>query len=286
MVTAETIADLRVQLRAWRGAGDRIVFVPTMGNLHAGHLKLVQAAREHGQRIVVSIFVNPMQFDRADDFANYPRTRQDDLHKLEDASVDLVFLPTEAEIYPRPMEQMTFVEVPGLGSELEGAERPGHFRGVTTVVSRLFHLVEPDVAVFGKKDYQQLMIIRRMVDDLGMSVGIVGIETEREASDLALSSRNSYLTDAQHKQAAGLYATLVHCRDWIIDHPGEIETAEVEALKSLELAGFRPDYISVRRQNDLKKPGVNDTELVILAAAWLGKARLIDNIELSLNPNS
>lgn len=286
MVTAETIADLRVQLRAWRGAGDRIVFVPTMGNLHAGHLKLVQAAREHGQRIVVSIFVNPMQFDRADDFANYPRTRQDDLHKLEDASVDLVFLPTEAEIYPRPMEQMTFVEVPGLGSELEGAERPGHFRGVTTVVSRLFHLVEPDVAVFGKKDYQQLMIIRRMVDDLGMSVGIVGIETEREASDLALSSRNSYLTDAQHKQAAGLYATLVHCRDWIIDHPGEIETAEVEAVKSLELAGFRPDYISVRRQNDLKKPGVNDTELVILAAAWLGKARLIDNIELSLNPNS
>jgi pantoate--beta-alanine ligase len=286
MVTAETIADLRVQLRAWRGAGDRIVFVPTMGNLHAGHLKLVQAAREHGQRIVVSIFVNPMQFDRADDFANYPRTRQDDLHKLEDASVDLVFLPTEAEIYPRPMEQMTFVEVPGLGSELEGAERPGHFRGVTTVVSRLFHLVEPDVAVFGKKDYQQLMIIRRMVDDLGMSVGIVGIETEREASDLALSSRNSYLTDAQHKQAAGLYATLVHCRDWIIDHPGEIETAEVEAVKSLELAGFRPDYISVRRQNDLKKPGMNDTELVILAAAWLGKARLIDNIELSLNPNS
>ncbi|MCG6976359.1 MAG: pantoate--beta-alanine ligase [Acidiferrobacterales bacterium] len=286
MVTAETIADLRVQLRAWRGAGDRIVFVPTMGNLHAGHLKLVQAAREHGQRIVVSIFVNPMQFDRADDFANYPRTRQDDLHKLEDASVDLVFLPTEAEIYPRPMEQMTFVEVPGLGSELEGAERPGHFRGVTTVVLRLFHLVEPDVAVFGKKDYQQLMIIRRMVDDLGMSVGIVGIETEREASDLALSSRNSYLTDAQHKQAAGLYATLVHCRDWIIDHPGEIETAEVEAVKSLELAGFRPDYISVRRQNDLKKPGVNDTELVILAAAWLGKARLIDNIELSLNPNS
>lgn len=286
MVTAETIADLRVQLRAWRGAGDRIVFVPTMGNLHAGHLKLVQAAREHGQRIVVSIFVNPMQFDRADDFANYPRTRQDDLHKLEDASVDLVFLPTEAEIYPRPMEQMTFVEVPGLGSELEGAERPGHFRGVTTVVLRLFHLVEPDVAVFGKKDYQQLMIIRRMVDDLGMSVGIVGIETEREASDLALSSRNSYLTDAQHKQAAGLYATLVHCRDWIIDHPGEIETAEVEAVKSLELAGFRPDYISVRRQNDLKKPGMNDTELVILAAAWLGKARLIDNIELSLNPNS
>lgn len=286
MITIETIADLRAQLRAWREAGDHIVFVPTMGNLHAGHLKLVKAAREHGQRVVVSIFVNPMQFDREDDFAAYPRTRKDDLKVLEGASVDLAFLPTENEIYPRPMEQMTFVEVPGLGEELEGAERPGHFRGVTTVVARLFNLVAPDVAVFGKKDYQQLMLVRRMIDDLGLTVGIVGVETEREANGLALSSRNGYLTQAERDQAPGLYAALVRCRDRITEHPDQIATAEVEATRALESAGFRPDYVSVRRQSDLLKPGKNDTELVILVAAWLGKARLIDNIELSLNPNS
>jgi len=227
-----------------------------------------------------------MQFDREDDFAAYPRTRKDDLKVLEGASVDLAFLPTENEIYPRPMEQMTFVEVPGLGEELEGAERPGHFRGVTTVVARLFNLVAPDVAVFGKKDYQQLMLIRRMVDDLGLTVGIVGVETEREASGLALSSRNGYLTQAERNQAPGLYAAMVRCRDRITGYPDQIAKAEVEATRALESAGLRPDYISVRRQSDLQKPGKNDTELVILAAAWLGKARLIDNIELSLNPNS
>lgn len=286
MVIIETIADLRSQLRAWREAGDRIAFVPTMGNLHAGHLKLVKAAREHGQRIIVSIFVNPMQFDREDDFAAYPRTRQDDLKVLAGASVDLAFLPTETEIYPRPMEQMTFVEVPGLGEELEGAERPGHFRGVSTVVARLFNLIAPDVAVFGKKDYQQLMLIRRMVDDLGLTIGIVGVETEREASGLALSSRNGYLTEAERNQAPALYAALVRCRDHVIRHPDQIAKAEVEAIKALESTGFRPDYISVRRQSDLQRPGKFDADLVILAAAWLGKARLIDNIELSLNPNS
>ena len=285
MVITETNADLRAQLRAWREVGDQIVFVPTMGNLHAGHLRLIQAARQHGQRIVVSIFVNPMQFDRADDFSAYPRTRQDDLEALERASVDLLFLPTDDQIYPRSIDSMTFVEVPDLGNDLEGESRPGHFRGVTTVVARLFNLVAPDVAVFGKKDYQQLLIVRRMVEDLAMTVGIVAVETERESSGLALSSRNSYLTEAERRQAANLYAILVRCRNQVLERSGKFETAEAEAREALEIAGFLPDYVSVRRQQDLKRPGNSDTELVILAAARLGKARLIDNIELSLNPN-
>ena len=257
-----------------------------MGNLHPGHLHLVQVARNHGKRVIVSIYVNPMQFDRSDDFSEYPRTTEEDLRLLERQAVDLVFLPSDEEMYPRPLDLMTYVAVPGLGEVLEGASRPGHFRGVTTVVSRLFNLVRPDTAVFGKKDYQQLLLVQRMVDDLAIPVNIVAAETMREANGLAMSSRNAYLTAEQREQAALLFRTLTACVEVVKANPEQIGAAEKSAMQSLESAGFRPDYISVRRRQDLEKPGTGDTELVILAAAWLGKARLIDNIELGLNPPS
>jgi pantoate--beta-alanine ligase len=286
MVVTKTVTELRARLGSWRKNGDQVVFVPTMGNLHAGHLRLVQVARDHGQRVVVSIYVNPMQFDREDDFSVYPRTHDADLNQLEKQAVDLVFLPSDSEMYPRPLDQMTYVAVPGVANHLEGESRPGHFRGVTTVVARLFNLVGPDSAVFGKKDYQQLLLVRRMVDDLGIPVNIVGVDTVREPDGLAMSSRNGYLTAEEREHAAFLYKALIVCSESIQANPDAIEEAEKNAFRSLETAGFRPDYVSVRRQQDLEIPANGDGELVILAAAWLGKARLIDNIELSLNPRS
>jgi pantoate--beta-alanine ligase len=284
MLVIETVEALRAQINAWRRSGEQIVFVPTMGNLHQGHLRLMRTARDCGGRVIASVYVNPMQFDRPDDFERYPRTRDDDLHALESVGADLAFLPTDHEIYPRPLAHMTYVQVPELGDILEGASRPGHFRGVTTVVARLFNLVQPDAAVFGKKDYQQLMIIRRMVGDLGMPVDIIGVDTVREESGLAMSSRNNYLTAEEISRAAQLYATLKQCRNQILDKMQSIQQIEAAGSRTLENSGFRPDYISIRRQRDLGIPQPGDRELVILAAAWLGKARLIDNLELSLNP--
>ena len=286
MIVTETVEELRTEISAWRKRGEQIVFVPTMGNLHGGHLKLMHAAREHGDRTVASVYVNPMQFDRPDDFQRYPRTRDEDLSALENAGVDLAFLPSDREMYPKPLEQMTYVEVPELGDVLEGASRPGHFRGVTTVVARLFNLVQPDIAVFGKKDYQQLMVIRQMVEDLGMPIDIIGIDTVREKSGLAMSSRNNYLTEEERQQASQLYATLQHCRSQTIEQPEAVQQIEADAVKELENAGFRPDYISIRRQQDLQIPRKGDRNLVILAAVWLGNARLIDNLELGLKPPS
>jgi pantoate--beta-alanine ligase len=284
MFVAETVEAMRAQTTAWRSDAEQIVFVPTMGNLHQGHLRLLRTAYDRGGRVVASIYVNPMQFDRHDDFERYPRTRDDDLRALESAGVDLVFLPTDHEMYPRPLAQMTYVQVPELGDILEGASRPGHFRGVTTVVARLFNLVQPDAAVFGKKDYQQLMIIRRMVNDLGMPVDIIGVDTVREESGLAMSSRNNYLTAEESSRAAQLYTILKQCRGQLIDQKQSIQQIEAAGSRTLENLGFRPDYISIRRQRDLGIPQAGDGELVILAAVWLGKARLIDNLELSLNP--
>lgn len=283
MIVAETANELRKAMLPWRKQGDRIVFVPTMGNLHQGHLHLMDVARQHGNKVVASIFVNPMQFDRDEDFANYPRTQQDDLSVLRDEGVDLVFVPDEKEMYPRPLGQMTYVDVPQLGDELEGASRPGHFRGVTTVVTRLFSLVGPDAAVFGNKDYQQLLIIRRMVNDLGMPIVIIGEPTVREADGLAMSSRNGYLNAEQRKIAPRLYETLLSARSRIIEDDVTHARVETDALHELQEAGFTPDYLRIRRNSDLAVPDEQETELVIVAAAWLGKTRLIDNIELSLN---
>lgn len=283
MIVAATADDMRKAMLPWRKAGDRIVFVPTMGNLHEGHLQLMRVAKQHGQKVVASIYVNPMQFDRDDDFGNYPRTAQQDLEALKSEVVDLVFIPNDVEMVPRPLGEMTFVEVPGLGDTLEGASRPGHFRGVTTVVARLFSLVGPDAAVFGNKDYQQLLIIRRMVEDLGMPVEIVGESTVREPDGLAMSSRNNYLSTEERKVAPRLYATLESCRSRVLQDRSVYAEVETDAMHELERAGFTPDYVRIRCQSDLGVADESVSELVILAAAWLGKTRLIDNIELSLN---
>jgi pantoate--beta-alanine ligase len=281
MIIASTVAALREQVAKRRGAGQRMAFVPTMGSLHAGHLHLVTEARRHAPSVVASIFVNPLQFGPSEDFDAYPRTPEADQAALASAGVDLLFLPDEHEVYPRGAGQMTRIEVPGLSEMLCGAFRPGHFSGVATVVNRLFNLVQPEVALFGKKDYQQLMVIRRMVEDLGMLVEIVGVETVRESDGLALSSRNHYLTTAERARAPRLYAVLGGARDRVLAGatPAAVESWAMETLRA---EGFRPDYVSIRRQADLAPTQAGDRELVALAAAWLGRTRLIDNLEFRL----
>ncbi len=284
MIVVETRGELCERVAALRAAGKRIAFVPTMGNLHAGHLRLIREARSIADAVIASIFVNPMQFGQDEDFGSYPRTFTEDQAALAVAHVDLLFNPSVDTVYPRGQAAQTFVEVPGLSDTLCGASRPGHFRGVTTVVNRLFNLVAPDVALFGKKDYQQLLIIRLMVADLAMPVEIVGVETVREADGLAMSSRNAYLSSEERRLAPTLYATLCGLRDQIVLARRILPGAADEVMQALAGAGFRPDYLSIRRQADLQEAGPDDRKLVILAAAYLGGARLIDNIELDLNP--
>jgi pantoate--beta-alanine ligase len=284
MHVATTIADLQQRLAAERARGRRIAFVPTMGNLHAGHRHLMLQARRHADVVVASIYVNPLQFGPQEDFSAYPRTPQEDERLLAGAGVEVLFMPDEGQMYPRGRAAQTRVEVPGVSDILCGQYRPGHFRGMTTVVNRLFNLVSPDVALFGNKDYQQLLLIRLMVADLGMQVGIIGVDTVREADGLAMSSRNAYLTAAERARAPGLYAALSALSGRIHQAQQVPVGAEAATLAALVESGLRPDYVSVRRQADLAVPGPGDQKLVILAAAWLGRARLIDNIELDLNP--
>lgn len=280
METVTTISAVRERVHAWRRAAERVVFVPTMGNLHAGHVSLIQAARRHGERFVASIFVNPMQFGPNEDFAHYPRTPRDDERMLGDAGCDLMFMPEVGEIYPHGSERAARVEVPGLSRILEGEFRPGHMEGVSTVVAKLFHIVEPDVAVFGEKDYQQLTVIRRMVVELCMRVEIVGAPTLRDTDGLALSSRNQYLTPAERKVAPVIYATLEAAAGRLRAGDAQLASIERSGFQALEGSGLRPDYFSVRRADDLTAPGPESRELVVLAAARLGKARLIDNVQV------
>jgi pantoate--beta-alanine ligase len=282
MITVETVAALREQVSRLRQSGKRIAFVPTMGNLHAGHVHLMQEARRHAPAVVASVYVNPLQFGQGEDFDSYPRTPSHDKVVLLSAGVDVLFKPAESEMYPRGKAVQTFVEVPGLGDDLCGAFRPGHFRGVTTVVNRLFNLVTPDVAVFGKKDYQQWLLIRLMTADLGLPVEIVGVDTVREPDGLALSSRNNYLSPEQRQVAPRLYEALVRLRDRVQREGMHLAAAEENAVIDLQADGFRPDYVHVRRQSDLQLPAAEDRRLVVLAAAWLGKTRLIDNVEFEL----
>ncbi|BCX82448.1 pantoate--beta-alanine ligase [Methylomarinovum caldicuralii] len=275
----DRIADLRACLEEWRRAGQRIVLVPTMGNLHEGHLQLVDTARRCSDRVVVSIFVNPLQFGPGEDYDRYPRTLEADCAKLETRGADLVFAPPVAEIYPRPLAESTFVEVPGITEILCGASRPGHFRGVATVVAKLFNIVQPDVAVFGEKDYQQLQVIRRLVADLNFPVEIVGVPIVREADGLALSSRNGYLTPEERARAPLLYRSLCQARDAIAAGERDFAALCRRQRESLEEAGFRPDYFEIRRP-DLGEAGPDDRPLMILAAAWLGRTRLIDNLQV------
>jgi pantoate--beta-alanine ligase len=281
METVTTISAVRERVRAWRAAGERVVFVPTMGNLHAGHVSLIESARRHGARFVASIFVNPMQFGPNEDFDHYPRTPREDERMLAAAGCDLMFMPDVAEIYPHGAERVTRVEVPGVSRILEGEFRPGHMEGVSTVVAKLFHIVEPDVAVFGEKDFQQLTVIRRMVAELCMRVEIIGAPTLRDADGLALSSRNQYLTAAERKLAPAIYATLEAAAVRLRAGDAQFASIERSGFQALESAGLRGDYFSVRRADDLSAPGPETRALVVLAAARLGRARLIDNVQVT-----
>jgi pantoate--beta-alanine ligase len=279
--TVTTIAAVRERVRAWRSEGLRVAFVPTMGNLHAGHVSLIEAARRHGERFVASIFVNPMQFGPNEDFAHYPRTPRDDERMLAGAGCSLMFMPDVTEIYPNGAERATRIEVPGLSRILDGEFRPGHFEGVSTIVAKLFHIVEPDVAVFGEKDFQQLTIIRRMVADLCMPVEIVGAPTVRDHDGLAMSSRNQYLTAAERALAPQIYVALEAAAARV--RAGDVEFASIEraGFHELERTGFRPDYFCIRKADDLGHATAQARELVILTAARIGKARLIDNVQVT-----
>lgn len=277
MLIIETLPLLRQHIRRLRMEGKRVALVPTMGNLHDGHMKLVDEAKARADVVVVSIFVNPMQFDRPEDLARYPRTLQEDSEKLNKRKVDLVFAPSAQEIYPQGTENHTFVYVPGLSTMLEGASRPGHFRGVSTIVSKLFNLIQPDIACFGEKDFQQLALIRKMVADMGFDIEIVGVPIIRAKDGLALSSRNGYLTSDQRKIAPGLYKVLSNVAEKLQN--GERDQPEIIAIAEQELneKGFRADDIQIRDADTLLDLTDSSKRAVILMAAWLGQARLIDN---------
>ncbi len=276
------IDELRSVLSGHRQAGRRIAVVPTMGNLHRGHIHLVSEARRYGDVVVCTIFVNPMQFGKNEDLNAYPRTPEQDRQKLEAAGCTILFAPPVSEIYPLGLELQTVVSVPKVSERHCGASRPGHFDGVATVVSKLFNLVQPDTALFGLKDYQQFMVITKMVADLCFPINLVGVETQRESSGLALSSRNGYLTSDEKQRAAALYQTLLDSR---IRLQGGVSIGSVEALArtQLEQAGFQPDYFSVCDARSLEPAQAHDSDLVILAAAWMGKTRLIDNLRVQLS---
>ncbi len=283
MQVVTTISELRQQRREWLLAAERVAFVPTMGNLHAGHIRLVSEAKRVAERVVVSIFVNPLQFGANEDLDAYPHTPVADQAKLYEAGADLLFLPSEAEIYPHGREGVTHVEVPGISDILCGASRPGHFRGVATVVAKLFNMVQPDLALFGEKDYQQLSVLRRMVRDLNMPVELIGVPTEREADGLAMSSRNGYLTKEERAVAPALYQTLKAVAEKLHDGRCDFSTIEAEAAAQLQAEGLRADYISIRHALDLEPAEAGHKQLVVLAAAYLGRARLIDNLLINLD---
>jgi len=282
MKTITTIESVRTQVAKWRRADERIAFVPTMGNLHRGHLRLVERARQLSDRVVVSIFVNPLQFGAGEDLDAYPHTPQEDAQKLEQAGVELLFRPGEAEIYPRGRDGVSFVEVPEISRILCGASRPGHFRGVATVVCKLFNIVQPDLACFGQKDYQQLALLRRMVDELNLPVEMVGVATEREADGLALSSRNGYLSPEQRALAPNLYRTLQQLAARLRAGERDYAALERRGRTALEEGGLQPDYLAIRRADNLMPPRGDESRLVILAAVLLGPARLIDNLLIEL----
>ncbi|MDD5035917.1 MAG: pantoate--beta-alanine ligase [Methylococcaceae bacterium] len=273
----ESVADLRESLRIWRMRGESIAFVPTMGNLHAGHLHLVEEAKKQAERVVVSIFVNPTQFSAGEDFGSYPRTPEKDAAQLRESGVDLLFMPDTETMYPRGSS--TFVEVPGISETLCGSFRPGHFRGVATVVCKLFNMVQPEVALFGEKDFQQLTVIHRMVADLNLPVRVIGVPTVREANGLAMSSRNGYLSTEEKSQAALLYQSLLAAKAALEAGERDYRSIETQQLENLKEGGFVPDYFVIRKV-DLAEPASCDRDFVILLAARLGKARLIDNIRV------
>ena len=285
MDICQQIEQLRTIVGGWRRSGETIAFVPTMGNLHQGHLSLVEIAQEKASRVVVSIYVNPLQFSPDEDFDSYPRTLEADLDKLRAMDVDLVFTPDDSMIYPGGESRSAYVEVPGLSHIIEGEFRPGFFRGVATVVLKLFNMVQPDSAVFGEKDFQQLLVIRQMVDDLDLPIEIIGAEIRREADGLAMSSRNSYLEPVDRQNSRLLSASLQQLRQEI-EQGISIEQAEKNCSETLKSNGFIVDYVTLRETEGLKKVSdqqlTANTELIVLAAARLGRTRLIDNLKFSV----
>lgn len=277
MLTLTHISPLRQKLAQHRATGQLIALVPTMGNLHAGHIHLVEQARQHAEIVVCTIFVNPMQFGENEDLDAYPRTLEQDQHKLLAAHCDYLFAPTVAQMYPLGHAAHTVVSVPGLSNDYCGASRPGHFDGVATVVSKLFNMVQPHSALFGLKDYQQFRVIQKMVADLCLPIEIIGVPTQREASGLALSSRNGYLSPEQKTMAVALIETLQWASEALLQGAA-IQSVEAEAKQRLVAAQFKPDYFSVCNAHSLEAAGAQDKALVILAAAWMGKTRLIDNL--------
>jgi pantoate--beta-alanine ligase len=279
--TVTTIAALREVLQGWRRAGQRIAFVPTMGNLHAGHMSLLAAARQRAERVVSSVFVNPLQFGPQEDFAAYPRTPEDDSALLAQAGCDLLFRPEVAEMYPDGGDLATRISLPALSNTLCGLIRPGHFDGVATVVAKLFGIVQPDVAVFGEKDFQQLAVIRRMTLDLSLPVEVVGAPTVRAPDGLALSSRNRYLSESERAVAPCVHAALLRAVQRLVDGETDLAAIEAEGEGRLREQGLRTDYFAVRDAHSLQVPMPGSRELVVLAAARLGRARLIDNLRVT-----
>ena len=281
MLVISDIKVLRATVKAWRQEGHSIAFVPTMGNLHQGHLKLVDEARQRADKVIVSIFVNPMQFGANEDLAKYPRTLAEDCAGLTDHQADAVFTPTPELIYPKGLEVQTAVDVPFIGDNHCGASRPGHFRGVSTIVTKLFNLVQPDIALFGKKDYQQLAVIRALTIDLSFPIEIIGIDTERAADGLALSSRNGYLSAEQRATAPLIYQQLQWLAQQIRDQAAsDFRALEQQVRETLSQASFRPDYVNICQRHNLELANDSKSPLVILLAAYLGTTRLIDNLEV------
>lgn len=281
MIVVNSVQTLRRLIQTHRDMGHRIGFVPTMGNLHAGHLSLVETAKQHADIVVVSIFVNPTQFGPNEDFDSYPRTFEQDRALLEQEGADIVFAPEVAEVYPN-WPNLTKVQVAELGNNHCGASRPGHFDGVTTVVSKLFNMVRPDCAVFGQKDFQQLAIIRRMTSDLNFDIEIIGAPIVRENNGLAMSSRNGYLSDEQKEHASFIYQTLNWLKQQIDNGEHDYRALEDSAKQRLTEQNFKPDYVHIARQDNLEMAQQGDQQLVILIAAFMDKVRLIDNVTFSL----
>jgi len=280
MQRVSSVQQLGQSVAAWRAAGERIALVPTMGNLHDGHMALFRQAYKHAKRLIVSSFVNPMQFGPSEDYERYPRTPDADSEILRQSGCDVLFSPEVSEVYPRGLAFATRVQVPGFSEILDGEFRPGHFEGVASVVMRLFSMVQPDVAIFGEKDYQQLLVIRRMAADLFLPVEIVGAPTVRAPDGLALSSRNIYLSEDERAIAPKLYEELRRVAVAIdIDDESakDLQALETEARRTLRAAGFKVEYFTIRSANTLLTPSLSESELVVLVAARLGRARLIDN---------
>ena len=281
MKVVDSIASLRALIGEWKRQGSSVGFVPTMGNLHDGHLKLVKRAKAHNDKVIISIFVNPMQFGANEDLDAYPRTIEDDKAKLIGEGADAVFLPSVQDMYPAGLDVQTFVEVPGISDVLCGASRPGHFRGVATVVSKLFNMVQPDDAFFGEKDFQQLQVIRTMVRDLSMAVTVHGVPTEREASGLAMSSRNGYLSTEEKAKASLIYQAMQKMK--LAIEQGDTNFADIEnsAISELEKEGFKNDYVKVVNAQTFMPATTDDKQLVIVVALFMGTTRLIDNLQIT-----